>query len=176
MPAGKRPPASRGKRASCSVSSVTLRLCCSVTPPAWGGKWTSCKVDNLKLCLKLLLTVLQRENTRLAKEVDKLEDKLWKARERADLDSQAVGDAHKKAEQAARLAAAAESRRKEVQGHLDELQPQLQVSLRSLHGVLWQGQLDGLESRLQISAVPTPVPVAFLPLLCAHGNSIVEAC
>ena len=94
------------------------------------------EADKLKQVLKLLLTVLQRENTRLTKEVDKLEGKLWQARERADVDSQAVGDAYKTAEQAERLAAAAESRRREVQGQLDELQPQLQVSLLSPHGTL----------------------------------------
>ena len=102
------------------------------------GEVDQLQVDNQKPFLKPLLTVLQRENTRLAKEVDKLEGKLWQARERADMDSQAVDDAYKKAKQAERLAAAAESRCREVQGQLDELQPQLQVrvSLLSLHGVL----------------------------------------
>ena len=96
------------------------------------------QVDHREPSLKPLPPVLQRENTRLAKEVDKLQDKLWRAMEQADRDSQAVGNAYKKAEQAERLAAAAESRRKEVQGQLDELQPQLQVSLLSLPGALQQ--------------------------------------
>ena len=145
------------------------------------------EVDKLKHFLKPLLTVLQRENTRLMKQVDKLEGKLWQARERADLDSQAVGDAHQKTEQAERLAAAAESCRKEVQGQLDELQPQLQVSLRSLHGALqqpsgqhrraWMGWSHGCRpaSLPCHSAVPTPAPVSSPPLRCAHSDSIVKA-
>ena len=136
--------------------------------------------------LKPLPPVLQRENTRLAKEVDKLQDKLWRAMERADQDSQAVGNAHKKAEQAERLAAAAESRRMEVQGQLDELQPQLQVSLLSLHGALQQpsGQHRGSWtlwsyghkfSLPSCSAVPTLAPVSVPPLRCAHGHNSVKA-
>ena len=131
----KRAPASRGKGASWSVSSVILGLCCSVKPYVWRGKWTRRKWEPF---LKPLLTVLQRENTRLTKEVDKLEAKLWQAMDRADLDSQEVGRAMKETGQAKRLAAAADNRCKEVQGRLDELQPQLQVSLLSLQGVLQQ--------------------------------------
>eukprot|EP00891_Asterochloris_glomerata_P002090 jgi/Astpho2/2090/fgenesh1_pg.00038_%23_159_t len=80
---------------------------------------------------------VQGDNTRLAKEVDKLEAKLWQAMDRADLDSQEVGRALKETKQAKQVAAAAENRRKEVQGQLDELQPQLQAE-REAHAQIQQ--------------------------------------
>ncbi len=183
----KKKTASRGKWASWCVSLVILTVL-QREATCLDREVDKLQVDNLKQFLKLLLTVLQRDNTRLAKEVDKLEAKLWQAMDRADLDSQEVGRALKETKQAKQVAAAAENRRKEVQGQLDELQPQLQVSLLSLHVLLQQplgrhrasceGWSRGRKSMSLAccSAVPTLAPVSSLPLPYVLRNSIVKAC